>query len=429
MTYKLNNDKKIILSNFFSLSILQGLNYILPLITLPYIVRVLGVEYFGLLAFATAIMAYFNLITEFGFNISATKEVAAYRNEPNKLNEIFSTVLTIKILLLIFSFFILSCFIFIFDKLRIDAVIYFLTFGSVIGQVFFPVWFFQGMEKMKFITYLNISSKVFFTICIFIFIKEKEDYWMLPLFTSLGYILAAIIAIYLVKNKFNITYKIPSSESIKFYVKESSYFFISNIAGSLYTVSVTVILGIFTSNTVVGYYAAADKIIQAFKGLVTPFSQAIYPYIVRQVNISKINALHIIKKVAFGTAIVMGGISLLVYVFSELLISLILGEGYNQSIIILKILSPLPFLVSMSSIFGLQTMIPFGRKKQFTTIIVTGGFFSLVISFILIPVYHQIGSAISLILTETLIAMMMFFYLNKNGLKLIGSLKSLEEKS
>ena len=413
-------EKKRVISNFLSLSTLQGLNYLLPLITLPYLVRVLGAEYFGLLAFATAVIMYFSLITDFGFNISATKEVSIHRDNQDKLSEIFSSVMTIKVFLLFGTLSILSLLVYFFDRFTHNAFIYFITFGIVIGQVLFPVWFFQGMENMKFITYLNILSKLFFTVSVFVFVHKQEDYWIVPMLTSFGYILAGFISIYIVKVKFKIKYQIPSIDSLKFHTKESSYFFISNIAGSLYTVSVTVILGIFTNNTIVGYYAAADKIIQAFKGLVTPFMQAIYPYVSRQVNISQTNGIKIIKKIALGTFIVMGVISFGVFLFSELLVNIILGEGYMESVIILQLLSPLPLLVAMGNVFGLQTMIPFGRKKQFSTIIVSGSFISLLISFTLVPIYFQVGSAISLILTEIIIATTMFIYLQRSGLKLIG---------
>ena len=183
-------EKKRFLGNFLSLATLQGLNYILPLLTLPYLVRVLGAEKFGLIAFATAVVGYFIVLTDYGFNFSATREVANYRDDKNKLVEIFSSVMIIKVSLLLISFIILLFLIFFFEKIGNDALLYVLTFGSVVGQVLFPVWFFQGVERMKYITIINIISKTIFTVAIFLLVKQTSDYLLVPLLTSVGIIVA-----------------------------------------------------------------------------------------------------------------------------------------------------------------------------------------------------------------------------------------------
>ena len=131
-------EKKRFLKNFFSLAILQGLNYILPLLTLPYLIRVLGAEKFGLLAFATAIIGYFIVLTDYGFNFTATREVSLNIENNEKLNEIFSSVMIIKFMLFIISLFLLTILVIAFEKFNADPLLYYLTFGTVFGQILFP---------------------------------------------------------------------------------------------------------------------------------------------------------------------------------------------------------------------------------------------------------------------------------------------------
>ena len=416
-------DKKRLLSNFFSLAVLQGANYILPLITLPYLVRVLGVEYFGLLAFATAFIMYFQIITDYGFNLTATREISIHRDNHTKITEIFSAVMSIKALLMIVSFLLMALIVFGFEKFAKDWEIYFLTFGMVIGQTLFPIWFFQGIEKMKYITYLNILAKSIFTIAIFIFVQEESDYYIVPILNSLGFIIAGIWSLYLIRREFNIAFEFQSIEKLKFYLADGWHVFISNIAISIYTVSTTFILGLYTNNTIVGYFAAADKIIQAFKGLLSPVSQAIYPYITNKVASSKEEGLNIIRKVAKYIAVLTLIVSSFIFFLSPYIVAILLGPEYEQSTILLQIMSILPFMIGMSNIFGIQTMLPFNHKKAFSRILIFGSILSIILSLILVPLYQDIGSAVTVTIVETFITIAMFIYLQKSGLKIIGENK------
>ncbi|MZI95815.1 oligosaccharide flippase family protein, partial [Vibrio sp. CAIM 722] len=156
-------ENKVLFSNILSLGSLQIFSYILPLITVPYIVRVLGPEYYGMIAFCSAVTGYWLLITDYGFSLTATKEVSLCRDNKRDLRKLYSTVLCAKMILCLFCFILLVIMIQVFTKININKDIYFILFGQVIGQVLFPVWLFQGLEKMKYITILNIISRAFIT--------------------------------------------------------------------------------------------------------------------------------------------------------------------------------------------------------------------------------------------------------------------------
>jgi len=277
---KTKEEYRRIFSNFLSLSFLQAANYILPLITLPYLVRVLGPEKFGLISFAQAFTAYFQIITDYGFNLSATREISINRENKEKVSEIFSSVMFIKFGLLFVSLVLMSVILFSFNKFRQDWLIYYLTFGMVLGQTLFPVWFFQGMERMKYITFLNIVAKLIFTFAIFVFVKHESNYLYVPLLNSIGFIIAGILSLWIIFKNFEIDFKISGLEEIKYHLKEGWYIFISTISGNLYGQGNILILGLFSSNEVIGYYAAAQKIVIALISLFQVISQSIFPYLV-----------------------------------------------------------------------------------------------------------------------------------------------------
>jgi PST family polysaccharide transporter len=412
-------DKKRLLSNFLSLSVLQGANYILPLITLPYLVRVLGPEKFGLIAFAQAFIQYFNILTDYGFNLSATREIAIHRENKDKISEIFSSVMLIKFGLLLLSFVIMSAIVFSFGKFKADWVIYYLTFGMVVGQTLFPVWFFQGMERMKYITFLNILAKLIFTIAIFVFVHETSDYIYVPLINSLGFIVAGVMAMWIIFKDFDVRYTKSTLVSVIYQLKEGWYIFISTVAISLYTISNTFILGLFTNNTIVGYYAAAEKIIKAVQGLIGPISQSIYPYVSKLVNESKEKGVKFIKKVTILIAGFGFGLSLTIFIFSGSIVNTLLSNKYEPSISILRILSFLPFVIGLSNIFGIQTMLTFNYKKAFSKILIAASIINIVLLLILIPFYKGIGTSMAVLISEIFVTGSMFIFLNKKGIKIL----------
>lgn len=410
-TLVLEGDKKQLFSNIYYLGLLQGVNYLLPLLTLPYLSRILGPSNIGIIAFSGAIIAYFILITDFGFNLSATRQVSINRNNIYEVNNIFSSVLIIKtgLMILCFLFLILLNLLLKWDVLEFH--VFLITFGMVVGRVIDMFWVFQGYEKMKYITYLNIISRLFFTFGVFVFVNSKSDLLVVPILTSLGYIFSGIISLYLVYTKLKIRFVLQPIKSIIFQIKEGWHLFLSTVISSFYTTSSTIILGIFTNSTTVGYYSSADKIIQAAKSIYTPISQAIFPFLSKRLHENQDNGLKVVKKLTSYVGGLMFIISLTIFVFSGIIVEKLLGSEFHKSVIVLRIMSFLPFIVSVGNSLGVQTLLNIGKKVLYTKILFFAALIGLLLNFILVPVYEEIGTSITLIVAEIFVTGSMFYFL------------------
>lgn len=412
----LSADNKILFSNFLSLSILQVLNLVLPLITVPYLVRVIGVDKFGLLNFAQALTMYFLIIADFGFNYSATREISIYREDEKKVSEVFSSVMFVKLVLLLLSVVLLAMLTLAVTKINNNWEIYFYTFGIVTGQAFFPIWFFQGIEKMKYITILNFISRLISTVLIFIMVTTKDEFYYVPLINSLGYIVSAIIALVLILKYFKVSFVKPNLNYTKKIVKESSSIFISNIGTTFYSASSILILGFFTNDSLVGIYSSMEKLVVVSKRMFEPLYQALFPWLSRK----KANEIGAYIKKMIPIIFVFGlGLSLILYFFSSIILDVVFS---NKEILInikvFKIIAIVPFLAAINMLFN---MLYFNAVKAYNTrlkVILSCGIINLILVLSLTYKYHIYGTAISLSITEFFLLIFGFYYYRRTNREL-----------
>jgi len=405
-----SEDKKRLLSNFFSLSVLQGANYIFPLITLPYLVRVLGPEKFGLIAFAQSFVQYFNILTDYGFNLSATREISIYRDNKEKVSEIFSSVIMIKFGFMIISLFILSLLVFTIPKFKNNWLIYFFTFGMVLGNVLFPVWFFQGMERMKYITILNITARLIFTISIFVFIRKMADYLYVPLINSMGFLVAGGLSLRIVSKDFGIKFILPSSEAIKYQLKEGWYIFISTVAISLYTNTRIFAVGLFTNNTITGYYAIAEKlmnVIQTFP--LSSLLQAIYPRLSKIYLENKEKAKKLMGRFQNLTIVIYLLVLPLIFIVAPLIVEIISGTPYKEVIVSFRLLLIAVFFINANA-FRVQFLLVMGKYNIFARIHLIMGIVGLLLTFLTTYFFSYIGTATSIIIVSFVILVLTIKY-------------------
>jgi len=402
-----------LIQNFTSLSILQIANYLFPLIVLPYVVRVLGPANYGLINFAAAFTAYFNLISDYGFSLSGTKEISLIRDDKEKLSKTFSTIITIKLLLSIASFLIFIVMVYFIPFFKNNWEVYVLSYGFVIGGVLFPSWFYQGMEQMKYITIIQVVIRSIITVLIFILIKEESDYLLLVLLNSSAQIIIGIFGVVISLIKFKIKFRLPSFEEIKIQLKSGWNIFQSMIAINIYTTSNTFILGLFASETIVGYYAAADKIRMAFQGIQSVIAQTVFPYVNSLVKESYEKFILFIKrlvKLDFAIGLL---ISLILFIFSPQLTELFLGEKFAASGELLRIISALPLLISLSNVFGIQIMLPLGYDKSFNLIISLSALLHIILLLVLVPKYFAVGTSVAVEITEFVVTLLTFLFVQK----------------
>jgi len=403
---------RTLFQNISYLSFLQGFNLILPLITYPYLIRVLGKETYGLVVLAQAIVGYLVILVNFGFSISATREISLNRNDITKKSEIISSVFQIKIILLIVSFLILGLLLLAIDWAHGYEILFLLSMWACFYDVVFPVWYFQGIEQMKYITIISLVSRLLFLCLIFVFIKSSADYLFVPLLNGIGALIAGVVSLAIIFGKHKIKFKIQPINILNYYCKNTLTFFISNVSINLYVNTNKVIVGAFLGLTEVSYYDLAEKITNVLKIPQGILSQSIFP------KISKEKNMNFIRKAFRISLLTNVALILCILIFSKYIILLLGGEQMLPARTIVNILILSVPIIAMSDMFGLQMLIPFGFVKSYRRVIFSTLFFYIFLMLLLWIVFGFSLISISFVIlgTELFGAIGMYYYCKRRSI-------------
>lgn len=405
-----SEEYRVLAENFLSLSTLQVLVYIIPFITLPYLTRVLGVYNYGLVNFAIAFNTYFIIITDYGFNLSAVREISVNREDPHRVSEIFSSVMLIKGILATLSFCILLLVILNIPRFSINWQVYIFAFGLVIGNVIFPTWFYQGMERMKYITVLNVLTNLIFLAAIFIFIRRPSDYLYVPLLQSMGTLTAGVISQWIIRTRFNVRFHLPPLRTVYETFRDSTQFFLSRVSVSIYTSSNSFFLGLFAGNTAVGYYSAAEKLYTAAQGLYSPLMQVTYPYMAKTRN----RAFHrkVLRYSLILNTILCGGIIL----FAPTIIGILFGPQYMPSVNVLRLLAVALMVVIPSILLGYPFLAVLGQQRYANGSVIIGSIVHLIMLLAVSAFMNIYIVACLVIITETIVLAIRVYGIKKHDL-------------
>jgi len=404
-------ENKIVFKNLIALSAIQGTNFLLPLITLPYVIVTIGEVHFGLVTFAQSIFSYFLYLVDYGFNVTTTRIISIAKGDREIINKVVGEVLALKFFLLLLSVVLVVLTVVFVPKIKEQAILYYWGVALVFGQAIMPTWFYQGIEKMQFLTYTNVAGKVIFTIFIFVVIKEKQDYiYVLPLY-AMGNVFSGLLGLYFMFEKFNVSFHFPNRSALLSQLKDNFYVFVSNFSINIYMNSNIIILGFVTNNDVlVGYYSVADRFINAIKQILVIFFQATYPTACKIAKEGHKELLKFFKNLAYPFSIFVFITSVIICIYADEIVMLMTKSVTLEISNLIKILSLSLFIVSLN-IPVYQTLLAYNYQKSYTLIFVLGSLLNIILNFILAYYFGMYGTAVSVLITELFITVGLYLAL------------------
>jgi PST family polysaccharide transporter len=351
----LNENKKLV-ENFTYLGLIQVFNLLLPLLTYPYLIHVLQIEIFGSIVFAQNLISYFTIVINYGFNISGAKEVSIYRNDNSKISEIVSSIIIIKFIFWILALILLISSLLVLNLRREDFLLYIFSFSICFQELLFPQWYFQGVEKMKFTTIINLIIRVIFLVMIFLFVKDKSDYLLVPLFSGVGALIGGLISLYIIFFREKVSFKFQNINILIIYLKSSFALFASDIVISFKDKLNVFFIGLFLGMKDVAIYDLGMKIVGLILQLVNIVNNAIYP----KVAVKK--DMNFVKKITKYTFYVVCLVVFILQIFIKKIFHLF-NQDLSEAIIPIRILLLSPIIFSISFPMAHNCLIVFGKYK------------------------------------------------------------------
>jgi PST family polysaccharide transporter len=401
------------LHNVLSLSGLQIITYILPIIIVPYLFRVIGPEKFGLIAFAQAFVQYFMIITDYGFNVSATKEISLCGENKAKMINIISAVMTLKTVLAFLSLLILCAVVYFVPRFKDDWLVYALSFGTVLGNTLFPAWFFQGTETMKYTAKLNIIGQFAYAFGIFIFIHSHNDFLLVPAITSLSALITGLLGQYILFARFDVSFQFPKLKDLHRQLQAGWNVFISVVAINAYTTTRVFAVGLLTNNTLTGFYSVAERISNAVQTFpLYSFTQAVFPRLSKIYSKNQLKAFEIMQQVQRITVIISLIFLPLVFILAPMIVKLVCGGSYPAAVLSLRFLLVSVLFIG-SNAFRVQFLLVCGKTDIYSRIHITMAIIGLPLIIVLIYAFSYVGAAVATTLIEGGVFTMTYFAIKR----------------
>ena len=412
--------KRKIFKNILSLGFMQVANSIIPLMVIPFVVRALGTEAFGRASYAQNVIAYFTLLVNYGFEYSATQDIALSVGDKNRIRSVFWTVVRFKFLLLLISFLLFLVALLFVPKMQDDFMLYISAFLLNIGMVLYPSWFFQGVEDTSKMAFVSVVVRFLGAVFTVLLVTTPSDCQLYILICSLSYVAVGGVSFLMAIVKYDLTY---TGTMVVDSIKKGFPIFLNNVFSNIYALGGLTIIGMYLSDHEIGIYASANKIIAALCMLLSmPLSLSLFPSLSRSFAESLTEGWKRLKMCLLYISLFGLLVTVMIFLFSPLFVQLILGDAFTESIDVIRAMSCIPFLVIVATMFTIQGL--YGMQLQKYAPII-GAFISVVSIFCyfsLISSFGVYGAVMGYIISELLEIIIVYFILRikmKNNRKFL----------
>lgn len=393
--------------NVLALYILELANYVLPLVIIPYLTRVLGIENFGSVAFAQGLIFYLVTVSEYGFNYSATRVISIHRNDIAYISKLCSNVWGAKLFLFALIVLLEIALWLSLPRLHDVTTLLVVLNGILLGSILFPTWLFQGMEKIAVISVINLFSRLLITAGIFIFVKEKSDTIVYSFFLSAQWLLTSFIAIFYAVVKIKIRPSIPHFNDVTKELKGGFLLFLSRGASMLFVSANTFILGLFVNNAIVGYFSVGERIVRAVLRLIGSITQAVYPQFILKAKHSKELTIKRGKQLFIVLACVGSALCMGLILGADFINLILVGKGWSPTISVIRILSVLLVVLGCSQALS-TLLLSFEQDRSVLKAYLYGAVTNIFLAVLLASKLSSNGMAISVVCAEVVVLLILY---------------------
>lgn len=400
--------------NLLFLYLHQGASLILPLITMPFLVRHLGTAQYGMVGVALAFGAYLQSFVDFGFNTTATKSISCSRESIKNIIEIHTSVVFAKIGLAIAGVTGLIGLAYALPSYRSIAGAIIPALAAAVIQSFLPTWVYQGLERVSSMAIQSLIARISWVVFLIAYVRGPADipallWGSVALNTiSTGY---AWIDIFV---NYKIQIKPPYLGRIKSTVKDGAYLFASQIGVMAFGQSNVLILGAFSNPEMIGRYVIAEKVIRAAIGMTGPIGTVIFPVSARLLSQSKSNGIRMLRKLLLMGSGVFLIAAILLVLFAGKISIFVTGRIDAEVISLIRLMAIVPFFVFVDNVYGTQLLLNLGFAREFMFTTLLAGVASLIVQFILVPNFHDLGAAWSFVISQFIVLVLFYIQIRRH---------------